>query len=969
MSLYKPNNFSYRDALPADHPEKVIKGETFDVEFEAIERALNGIVDPNGDGILDGLAPEDHTHVIDDVEGLQAALDGKVGQSAFNQEIQDRIDGDKALQDQIDALDPDGDRKVDWSEIQGKPSEFPPSAHNHAWDQITGKPSEFPPADHNHDGDYLKTETDPTVPDHVKAITTDDIDNWNASGGGASTWDEITGKPTEFPPEAHNQDWSTITNTPSKYPPEDHTHSQSEVDGLELRLDAIEDSITSGGGFVDAPNDGQLYGRQSENWAEIVIPDHLWEQNGSDIYYNNGNVGIGIDSANARLEVSRLGTAETITDLDGNTGLVVSKGGGTDTSGACAAFVGGDQTTITGITMGGLTDPRQSRILHSNIDDSLNFHTGNQASPRLTIDDTGDATFSGNVGIQSFVINTNSIYRTTADCGGLKFTTNSTIIPTDNTGTNSDGQLSLGSGASQRFKDAHFSDTVNAGAVKVVTSANSTNAITLQGPSTKTFIRSNGVVLQEGVGGINFSSGNVIGIDSTGANSTGNVGLGTATNPWGAVHAGELNIQKELPSATLVDFINTSASSAHVLRINSNGAGFGTKLLDVKAKGISCFTVLGDGESTFSGKVGIGMTPAMKLKAWKEAFDTRLKAEPKANKEAVLRDITDGAFGVMPTEEIVAEWMEGRAAGDALQVQGSGSFTGTVNCAVAKIDANINSTNAFQITGTDSSLHARANGTIYRVGFAGLQFVADTIRPADGTGSATSADAREVSLGASASTFKDAHFSGTVNAGSAYIKQGTLGNRGGAQFGSANGFLQLNNTFTHFEPSTDAVVELGSTATRFKNAFFSGTVNAGAFVGDGSGLTNLPSSGPTYTAGNGISISSNQIAMKGSYTGNFSATGTITGTDCIATSDERLKDNITTAPVGLIDHLKGREWDWLETREKGSGVVAQELEKVLPHLVHEDDEGMKSVSYNGLVAYLIEEVKALKAEVETLRNG
>ena len=50
-------------------------------------------------------------------------------------------------------------------------------------------------------------------------------------------------------------------------------------------------------------------------------------------------------------------------------------------------------------------------------------------------------------------------------------------------------------------------------------------------------------------------------------------------------------------------------------------------------------------------------------------------------------------------------------------------------------------------------------------------------------------------------------------------------------------------------------------------------------------------------------------------------------------------------------------------------MVAQELEKVLPHLVHEDSEGMKSVSYNGLVAYLIEEVKALKAEVETIRNG
>jgi protein involved in polysaccharide export with SLBB domain len=78
------------------------------------------------------------------------------------------------------------------------------------------------------------------------------------SGGGASTWDELTGKPTEFPPEAH-------------------THEQSEVDGLEDRLESIEDSITSGGGFVDAPDDGKLYGRQSEAWAEVVIPSTAWD--------------------------------------------------------------------------------------------------------------------------------------------------------------------------------------------------------------------------------------------------------------------------------------------------------------------------------------------------------------------------------------------------------------------------------------------------------------------------------------------------------------------------------------------------------------------------------------------------------------------------------------------------------------------------------------------------------------------
>jgi hypothetical protein len=52
--------------------------------------------------------------------------------------------------------------------------------------------------------------------------------------------------------------------------------TQARIDGdtaLDLRIDAVEGSITDGGGFVEAPNDGKLYGRQSEAWAEVVIPD------------------------------------------------------------------------------------------------------------------------------------------------------------------------------------------------------------------------------------------------------------------------------------------------------------------------------------------------------------------------------------------------------------------------------------------------------------------------------------------------------------------------------------------------------------------------------------------------------------------------------------------------------------------------------------------------------------------------
>ena len=100
--------------------------------------------------------------------------------------------------------------------------------------------------------------------------------------------------------------------------------------------------------------------------------------------------------------------------------------------------------------------------------------------------------------------------------------------------------------------------------------------------------------------------------------------------------------------------------------------------------------------------------------------------------------------------------------------------------------------------------------------------------------------------------------------------------------------------------------------------------------------------------------------------GNVFIHGAVYATDFISTSDERLKDNIATAPVGLIDSLKGREWDWKESGEKGSGVVAQELEQVLPHLVSTDDEGMKSVSYMGLCAYLIEELKDCRERLAVL---
>lgn len=50
------------------------------------------------------------------------------------------------------------------------------------------------------------------------------------------------------------------------------------------------------------------------------------------------------------------------------------------------------------------------------------------------------------------------------------------------------------------------------------------------------------------------------------------------------------------------------------------------------------------------------------------------------------------------------------------------------------------------------------------------------------------------------------------------------------------------------------------------------------------------------------------------------------------------------------------------------GLIAQEVEKVLPNIVYTDEEGNKLINYIALIPVLIESVKALQAEVTELRN-
>jgi hypothetical protein len=95
---------------------------------------------------------------------------------------------------------------------------------------------------------------------------------------------------------------------------------------------------------------------------------------------------------------------------------------------------------------------------------------------------------------------------------------------------------------------------------------------------------------------------------------------------------------------------------------------------------------------------------------------------------------------------------------------------------------------------------------------------------------------------------------------------------------------------------------------------------------------------------------------------------TVTG-DVNSTSDIDLKKDIevVTSATEMLNQLRGVKFTWKKNDEKSVGVIAQEVETILPELV-KGEEGDKSVNYSGLVGVLIEAVKELSARVEELEN-
>ena len=204
----------------------------------------------------------------------------------------------------------------------------------------------------------------------------------------------------------------------------------------------------------------------------------------------------------------------------------------------------------------------------------------------------------------------------------------------------------------------------------------------------------------------------------------------------------------------------------------------------------------------------------------------------------------------------------------------------------------------------------------------------------------------------------------------------------------------------YFKPETTNEVDLGVTGQRFKNLWLSGNAN----IADDKSL-NLGNDSDLYIkhsnghAANFIVSSAGEIEhhmasskkiIKGfqnsgtpyvnlyhdnnirltTTSAGITVTGTATATDFDSTSDIRLKTNIEPIddPLSKVIQIEGVSFNWKEDNKPALGVIADQVEEIIPEIVRGGPDTTKTVNYNGLIGLLIEAVKEQQTQIDGLKE-
>lgn len=213
----------------------------------------------------------------------------------------------------------------------------------------------------------------------------------------------------------------------------------------------------------------------------------------------------------------------------------------------------------------------------------------------------------------------------------------------------------------------------------------------------------------------------------------------------------------------------------------------------------------------------------------------------------------------------------------------------------------------------------------------------------------------------------------------------TLSDLNGA--GLQIGNISAGGNITFFYNSTSNTMALSHGANIANTVGVTGNINATGnisglyLLGNGSQLTGISAGAaiaddtstnsnyyPVFaTATSGslttATISSTKLTFNPS-------TGQLTAVDVNTSSDVKYKDNVQPIASALdtINSIEGVSFNWKETGQRSYGVIAQDLAKVLPELVHSAERGL-TVSYLPLIAILIEAIKEQQQQIDQLKNN
>jgi hypothetical protein len=287
----------------------------------------------------------------------------------------------------------------------------------------------------------------------------------------------------------------------------------------------------------------------------------------------------------------------------------------------------------------------------------------------------------------------------------------------------------------------------------------------------------------------------------------------------------------------------------------------------------------------------------------------------------------------------------------------TGNRATRVDSSTLTFNATTNTLTVANLTGTSS--------------FATLAASATSATSATNATTATSASNVTVTTSAGASAFKIPFINHTgTTAGTYALLQDSVG---GA-------------TYT---PGTNLLSSENIAATNYAFSYSIYTQNGIGIYDDGDLAigdyeANTLNAATSFYSNGGLVMSVNNQNLYVSHslgvgTSSPTTTGLIRATnDIIAyySSDKRLKDNITPIPNALekVLNLGGYEFDWIpmkgihENEGHDIGVIAQEVEKIVPEVVTTRDNGYKAVKYEKIVPLLIESIKEQQKQIDELKE-